>query len=161
MKKKVNKDLKDVLSTRCSAALKDKIFRKADDLDVSASELAESMLANYLANYEIQNETETLDVSFENADAAAGVISDLQDANNKLHDENDVLRKQNEGLNQENSVLLEQTAHLSDPVFLKLFEQFKGRTEQILTSSGEIISITYNTESDLLKAMIYTVIYKP
>ena len=144
-------DSKIVLSARCNPSLGQRVADDAKSLGLNVSQTIEIRLANY---YEKKDKEETLDILDKNAVAAASPISELQDMYNEQHEQNELLRKQN-------SVLVEQTAHLSDPVFLKLFEQFKGRTEQILTSSGEIISITYNTETDLLKAMIYTVIYKP
>lgn len=74
----------------------------------------------------------------------------------KSNDEKVQLLEANAKLNQEVSTLKAQTALLSAPAFLNLFEQVKGLKDEVTTSDGKKYSIVYFTPADLLWTMIHS-----
>lgn len=67
------------------------------------------------------------------------------------------LKKEIVKLEQQVRTLTSQTSILRDPQLVKLFEQLKGKPDEIETTEGKKLPITYNSVIDVLTAMIYTV----
>ena len=151
-------DPKIGISARIRPILKGKISQVARATGVHLSDVVEMWLANYM---NLVDSGVLPDSFLKSADEAASLITEMETSNNKLFEENECLKREIVALNQKFSVLAEQAKVLFDPDSLKLFEQFKGHTDQIVKSDGTKILITYNTVSDLVKAMFYTVKFKP
>lgn len=66
-------------------------------------------------------------------------------------------KKEIERLEEQVGALTSQTSILRDPQLTKLFEQLKGKPDEIETTEGKKLPITYNSVVDVLTAMIYTV----
>lgn len=78
-----------------------------------------------------------------------------------INDDAERLKQENAFLAKQLQSLQSQPSILNNLALLNLFEQLKGRNDEILTPDGKTLSITYNSPLDLLIAMIHSYRLKP
>ncbi|MBK7149037.1 MAG: hypothetical protein IPH78_09500 [Bacteroidetes bacterium] len=76
--------------------------------------------------------------------------------NIRADDDFERLRKENAALVHTLQTIESQPSILNNLALLNLFEQLKGRNDEIITPDGQKLRITYNSPIDLLTAMIHS-----
>ena len=80
----------------------------------------------------------------------------IRDSNIRADDDFERLRKENAALVHTLQTIESQPSILNNLALLNLFEQLKGRNDEIITPDGQKLRITYNSPIDLLTAMIHS-----
>lgn len=145
---------KPVLGVRIPAKTKQELCTEAEDLGLTLSELAESVLLNRHSAFEeifsLKKQLEALQKQLTDSQSEADRTKLKYLEQIELYKQE--LEKQASLVSQSAPVL----DLLNDARLLELFEAVKDKKDEIENAGGQNLIITYRAPKDLLTAMIYS-----
>ncbi len=150
----INGSRKIVLGVRIFPELKNKLSQEAHGLGITISEHSENILLNKesLLGDKDNSLKENVELKKQMVELSQQLLN--SNANHKTESEN--FKKCIAELQSYVSVVKGQVALHSDKRLLHLLSQLQGRKDTIETPEGQKFSVTYNTTTDLIAAMIYS-----
>ena len=140
---------KIVLAARIYAELKFNLAKEAENLGISLSEHIENILLNKDNKPGEKEIAHLKEILKQQNDSAIKNNTFFKTTMEKLNAENAELKKTIETINAQQTIF-------NDKRLLELFASLKWKKDTVETSEGKIFSITYNSPTDLLTAMIYS-----